>query len=61
MRLLSIFSGYCHREGADHRSLAQLLQDLSKKLQGEQTEAFDVGKTICRPLHVAIQVMAVPF
>lgn len=50
-----------HREGADHQSLAQLLQDLTKKLQGEQIEALNLGTTIRRPLHVSIQVCLIDF
>ena len=46
---------YC-RDGENHRSLAQLLKDLEKRVQGNEPSAEAVGATVSRPLHVVLQV-----
>ena len=48
---------YC-RDGENHRSLAQLLKDLEKRVQGNEPSAGAVGATLSRPLHVVLQVRA---
>ena len=44
------------RDGEDHRSLAQLLKDLEKRVEGDEPAADIVGSTVSRPLHVVLQV-----
>ena len=45
-----------HKEGVEHQSLAQLLHELTRKLQGEQADDAHVASTR-RPLHVSVQVV----
>ena len=44
------------RDGGNHSSLAQLLQDLEKRAEGGAAATEAVGSTISRPLHVVLQV-----
>lgn len=44
------------REGENHTSLPQLLQDLNKKAEGSQHAAKATGDAVSRPLHVVVHV-----
>ena len=44
------------RDGENHRSLAQLLKDLEKRVEGDEPATDIVGSTVSRPLHVVLQV-----
>lgn len=54
-RIAQYTDGSTVRDGENHRSLAQLLKDLEKRVQGNEPSAEAVGATVSRPLHVVLQ------
>lgn len=54
-RIAQYSDGGLVRDGEDHRSLAQLLKDLEKRVEGDEPAADIVGSTVSRPLHVVLQ------